>query len=132
MGRKFLDPSLRSRNMYSIRTDNHDLMRGLQEIAKRERLNFNDIAIKAFEEFLDRHGPGNSQTLLDSFEPEGIKSDGQLETEVFRLFESRFMDVLYREVIEELKRKGFTGQKLVEAAKRVCKALKAEGLKVYQ
>jgi hypothetical protein len=103
----------------------------LKTIAKREGVELKEIYNRAFDEYALKHGPGNFQTLLGSYEEGGVKSDGQIETEIFNQFRSRKIDLTFKELIARVREMGFK-KDAVAISDSIAKKLDKEGIRVWR
>ena len=103
-------------------------------IIKRESITFDQFCTQAVEEYVGRHFDGNYQTLLGSYEPDGIKSEGQREQEILRYFETRHKEkyrITYTDIVAQIREKlEYTGKKIVNTAQRIAKELHEKGVEV--
>lgn len=111
-------------------------MESFQEWAKREGLDINQAITQAIHEHVERHRAGNFQTLLHSYEPEGIKSLGQIEQAISTIYLSTRrdkgrVDVQYAEICEQLRAQGIT-KNIAVTAERIAHELTKAGLKVWR
>ena len=125
-GRFLIDYPLKDQEKYTY-------MEKVRAIMRRETLSFNQIATAALSEYVDRHYYGNSQTLLSSYEPGGIKSEGQLEQGIVKHFTDKHLEGWYiylRDIVAELIHLGFSGDKLAPAQRRVVDQLLENKVKI--
>ena len=103
------------------------LILNLQILAKREGKFLGEIYNLALAEYWDKHGLGNSQTLLPSYDKGGAKSDGQLEAECFNAFSDQGTRCYKADLHGWLKaREVDDAKKRIAIVKRVTHRLKAE------
>lgn len=96
-------------------------------LAKREGKTLGEITCLAFSEYWDKHGLGNSQTLLPSYDKGGAKSEGQLETECFNAFSDQGVRTYKLDIHGWLKARGVDdAKKRIAIVKRITHRLKAE------
>jgi len=103
-------------------------------IIRRESLTFDTFCTQAVEEYVQRHYDGNYQTLLGSYEPGGIKSEGQQEQELIRYYQGRFKDgftVRVDDIKYSLRDMGYEGVKVQQAAERIAQRLHELEVKVW-
>ena len=82
MGRKPSPIKKRVTKKYTYTNPDDELEHRLQMMAKREGMSMSAIRLQAIIEYDDRHWKGNYQTLMESFDKDGDKSDGQIEQSV--------------------------------------------------
>ena len=101
---------------------------------KRESMTFEQGLLTVISEGVTRHYDGNFQTLLGSYNPDGIKSEGQQEQLIIRYFEERHekhYPIRYLEIGAKIREDlGFSGSKLVAAIERVVEVLLGQGMEV--
>jgi len=114
---------------FRVPREKHELMDRIQVIAKREGENVNDVIIRALDEYDEKHWKGNYQTLMESFEEGGVKSNGQFQQEIIRQLEHR-KSTYWKEIIRILKQKGIKPKKRVEMGREIAKALKDKEVEV--
>jgi|TARA_R100000093_G_scaffold37052_2_gene19523 hypothetical protein len=136
MGRKPKKLEDRKTDVYNFRCSDHELMEDIWDIAKREAITFGDLCVQALEEYNERHGAGNSQTLLESYGAGGVKSDGQLEQELARTLIARYAQgsgaLDFSEIIRWLRiQEDIQAPKLKPMADRVAKKIGELGIKVW-
>lgn len=116
--------------------EKYTYMEKIRAIMKRETLSFNQVATKALCEYVDRHYYGNSQTLLESYEEGGIKSDGQIEQMIVNYFLERHRkryDVYYRDILKEVRQTlELQGEELINTGQRIIEQLLDEEVKIIQ
>ena len=107
----------------------------IDRIANREKCSRSKIIVCGLAEYIDRHGLGNSQTLLSSYEEGGLKSDGQLEQEIIQYFIKRqenHYEVNAREIGEQVRLNGVKGDQTSSTIDRIVKQLLAKEVRVIQ
>lgn len=140
MGRKLKPLKDRESNQFHFRVSLNDPTRyGVMEkaliIIKREALSFDNFCYTAVEEYVARHFDGNYQTVLGSYEPGGVKSEGQQEQELVKYYlrDRAGYDVKYSDIATRLReRLGYKGSKLISATERLAKLLHEKGIKVWR
>jgi len=140
LGRKLKPLPDRSTNQFNFRYPLDDpIQYGIMEkayaIIKRESLSFDRFCVAAVEEYVARHFDGNYQTMLGSYEEDGIKSEGQREQELVKYYLSRdrAYDVKYSDIAVRLReRLGYKGSKLISATERLAQILHKKGIKVWR
>ena len=143
LGRKLKPLSDRSTNLFNFQYPLDDpIQYGIMEkayaIIKRENLTFDKFCVNAVGEYVARHFDGNYQTLLGSYEEDGIKSEGQREQEMVRYYLDRNsagydVNVKYSDIVASLRdRLDYKGSKLISAADRLAKCLHEKGIKVWR
>jgi len=106
-------------------------MEEFYRIAEREGVAVKKVMVWAIEEYVERHGPGNSQTLLGSFVLGGTRSDGQVEQEIVnRLLDKS--DVSYGEIVQRVRGAGVPTKGLLVAVNKIVGKLRERGVKVWQ
>lgn len=132
MGRK-PKPIGESISIVGFKVNKPETVDSLKTIAKREGVLLREIYNRAFEEYASRHGPGNYQTLIGSFQPGGIKSGGQIEQEItneliskFPFHELKYIDIIKRCRSRDLKKD------TSNTADRVAQELSKKGWKVWR
>jgi hypothetical protein len=139
MGRNLKPLDQRSTNIFNFQYPLADpmyygIMEKAYKIIKRESITFDKLCTQAIEEYVGRHFDGNYQTLLASYEIDGIKSEGQQEQEIIRHFESRHKDgykIKYIDITSRLREAlTYSGTKLVNTAQRIAKDLHEKGMEV--
>ena len=103
----------------------------IKKIAKREGESTSAIIVKALKDYVKEHGKGNYQTLFKSYLEGGFKSDGQMEQEIFRKFQDK-RELLFRDIVSELRRLNYTGRKLMKASEKIMSQLVEEGVKIIR
>jgi hypothetical protein len=104
----------------------------LKKIAKTEGVQLRKIYNKALAEYAERHSAGNPQTLLPSFEKDGVKSLGQIEQEIFTEIKSWKRDVQKWEIMEALEARDIVEvKKKLFSTRLIIKKLTGEGVKVW-
>ena len=95
---------------------------------KRESLTLQEGMTQFIFEGVDRHYYGNSQTLLDSYEPAGIKSDGQIEqiitNKLFKKYQTTKQPIPRIDIVTESRDIGIDPKKIPEATNRVIQNLR--------
>ena len=107
----------------------------IDRIANREKSSRSKIIVTSMAEYIDRHAPGNSQTLLSSYEEGGLKSDGQLEQEIIQYFIKRqenHYEVNARDIGEQVRLNGVKGEQTSPTIDRIVKQLLAKEVRVIQ
>jgi len=141
VGRKLKPLQDRGTNLFHFRAplDNplcYDIMEKAYTIIRRESLSFDELCNNAIEEYVGRHFDGNYQTILGSYEPDGVKSEGQREQEIIRYYEKRCKDG-YEVRLSEIKTRireilGYEGNKVKVAADRIAEHLYELGVKIWR
>lgn len=141
MGRKLKSLQHRSTNLFSFHYPLDDpIQYGIMEkayaIIKRESLTFDKFCVDAVGEYVARHFDGNYQTLLGSYEEDGIKSEGQREQELVKYYLSRERagyDIKYSDIAASLReRLDYKESKLISATERLARLLHEKGIKVWR
>jgi len=139
MGRKPKPLHQRS-NLFSFRYNLDDpekyaIMEKFLTIANREQNTFMDLIAEAIKEYVENHWKGNYQTLLNSYEPGGVKSEGQLEQGIILELtqrNQRGFDINYQHIMDLVKeRMGKRGGEAVAIAERVMEKLMENGVKIW-
>jgi len=140
MGRKLKPLNQRSTNIFNFRAPLDDpLFYGVMEkaytIIRRESYTFDEFCTRAVEEYVGRHFDGNYQTLLASYKPGGVKSEGQQEQELYKYYLDRAekgMDIRLTEIKTRLRETlGYEGGKVQQTAERIAQRLHEEDVKVW-
>ena len=133
MGRKPLSYENRKSSLITVRLENLKAIDNLVILAKREGKTLGEITSLAFNEYWEKHGLGNSQTLLPSYDKGGPKSEGQLETECYNAFNNQGVRVERVDLHGWLKARGVDdAKKRIAIVKRITHRLKAEkGIEVW-
>jgi len=100
-------------------------------LATREGITSATLLNRCWEEYWEKHGKGNSQTLLESHLPGGEKSVGQVEQEIVNyLKKNRGKDIDFKEIVDQCKSFGLTVTLI--PARNIAKQLQADGYKVWR
>ena len=138
MGRKLKPLGDRATNIFNFRAPLDDpLFYGVMEkaytIIKRESLTFDQFCVQAVGEYVGRHFDGNYQTLLASYEEDGVKSEGQREQTLVRYYVDRSVEVRYTDMVARVRETlGYEGSKLIAAAERIAQQLYEKGVKIWR
>lgn len=141
MGRKLKPLKERATDLFHFHVPLDDpLFYGVMEkaytIIKRESLSFDEFCVNAVEEYVGRHFDGNYQTLLASYEEDGVKSEGQREQELVRYYVARArdgFDVRVSDIKDRLRdHLGYAGGKVQQTADRIVQLLYEEDIKVWR
>ena len=124
------DPNRETTN-YLIRFPDSDFINKLDIIAKREGINRRALVLKLLREGIEKHSPGNPQTLLNSYAEGGAQTINQLVGQIRQRFYSRD-EVMKREILEDLKAEGIKGTERVHLADGIAYWLREQGKKVYE
>ena len=139
MGRKLKPLRERSTNIFNFRAPLDDpvyygVMEKAYTIIRREAMSFDEFCVAAVEEYVGRHFDGNYQTLLASYEPGGVKSEGQQEQELIRYYQDRAgdgFDVRLPDIKDRLRDMGYEGGKVQNSAFRIVQRLHELEVKVW-
>ena len=138
MGRKLKPLKDRDSNVFLFEYPLHDAealetMESFHTIIRREGIPFNRGMRQAIEEYVRRHGDGNTQTLLASYQPGGKKSEGQLEQEVVRFFQGLKREVNRKEVLEKvITDLGYSRGRASQVADGLVRQLRDSGVRVWR
>lgn len=141
LGRKLKSLHDRSTNLFNFQYPLNDpIQYGIMEkayaIIKRESLTFDKFCVNAIGEYVARHFDGNYQTILGSFEEDGIKSEGQQEQEMIKYYLDRDgagYNVKYSDIAARLRELlDYKGSKLISATERLARLLHEKGIKVWR
>ena len=121
----------RKSDLFNFKCSDRDLIGQVWDISKRESKTFGDTIIWALEELVIRHGAGNFQTLMGSYGEDGVKSEGQLEQEIYREFMDKY-EVKHSDILMAVKRLGYDGKKAGQITGSIALRLHKEGKKVWQ
>jgi hypothetical protein len=132
MGRK-PKPTGESSSTVGFKAKKPETVDILKTIAKREGVLLKEIYNRAIEEYAERHGPGNFQTLIGSYQPGGLKSDGQLEVVIVNELMVKFTDkeVRFIEISRRCRDHGFK-KDIPATADRIAQELHKRGWKVWR
>lgn len=117
--------------MFKVPGDMADTMTELYNIARRDGVDVKDIMASAIKEYVDVHGPGNSQTLIPSFASGGNKSNGQIEAEIIRELLNKG-EVRYVDVVNRVRNSGLGNDRVLPAVNHIVKALVDKEVKVWK
>ncbi len=110
------------------------LLENLQKYAKREGKTMNEVYLQGLSEFWAKHGVGNYQTLLPSWQPDAPRSMAQTESEVqqWAIREAGRMGGLQkRDLMQQLKDAGLADTKeRIAAGQRIVRVLLDKKLQV--
>ena len=106
-----------------------EIILGIDRIVDRERTTRSEIIMRALAGYWYRHNKGNTQTLLPSFDTDGVKSMGQLEQECFNYFRGRD-EINAVETVNYLADRDVPPRERVKMGERVRKALAKNGVKI--
>ena len=133
LGRPPLNSDKRKSNLFIVKLPDTKILDNLIILSKREGKSLGEISHLAFSEYWEKHGLGNSQTLLPSYDQGGAKSEGQLETECYNAFNNQGSRVERVDLHGWLKaRKVNDAKKRIAMVKRITHRLKSEkGIEVW-
>jgi len=117
--------------VFKVPGDMADTMTELYNIARRDGVDVKDIMALAIKEYVDVHGPGNSQTLIPSFVPGGSKSNGQVEAEIIRELLNKG-EVRYVDVVNRVRNSGLGNDRILPAVNHIVKALVDKEVAVWR
>ena len=138
MGRKLKPLKDRLSNIFLFeyplhRPEDYKTMEIFYEVLQREGIGFNKGMKAAIELFIERHGDGNYQTMMNSYQPGGIKSEGQIEQEIVRYFQGLERDLTLKEllakVMEDL---GYPRGRASKVADGLAKQMSDLGVKIWR
>lgn len=124
------DPNRKTTN-YLIRFPNSDFINKLDIIAKREGINRRALVLKLLQEGMEKHAPGNPQTLLNSYAEGGTQTLNQTVGRLRQQFYKR-EEILKRDILGALKAEGIKGTDRVHLADGIVYWLREQGKKVYE
>lgn len=102
-------------------------------ICKREGDNASKKLRDYIKDYVFKHGEGNSQTTISSFEPGGRVTIGNIEGRVRELCLSQLGDLHYRDIVAWLKERGVSdGSVRVASAERIVAYLKQRDRTVFR
>ena len=124
------DPNRESTN-YLLRFPDQKLINDLDLLAKREGISRRKLILKFCREGIKRHGPGNPQTMLNSYSEGGTQTLSQLVGQLRQRFYSRGKTTK-REILEALKQEDINGPERVSICRGLIKWLNDMGVEVLQ
>ena len=130
MGRKPTPIHRRTTKYYSYKNPDDELEHRLQIIAKREGITVGSLRVQAMKEYDERHWDGNYQTLLESYDEGGVKSDGQIEMEAINELAKSKRDLSRSDIyplLTEVK-----PEKREQSFENIRKELTSRGVKVWR
>ena len=99
----------------------------------RDGKSMSEVVIKKVEEWMITHEPGNPQTAMTSFSPDGKVTVAGIEGRVRQLCMEYHGSLKHLDVVDIIKEQGIIdGSARVAMAKRVVPWLKDRGIKVSQ
>ena len=116
---------------YLIRFPDSDFINELDVIAKREGIKRRELILRFLREGMEKHAPGNPQTLLNSYVEGGAQTINQLVGRIRQEFYSQG-EVLKRDILAALKSEGIKGMERVNMADSIASWLREQGKKVYE
>lgn len=118
---------------FSVPLDEVYLIDEIDKIAQREGMNRGEILLEAIKEYWEEHRKGNYQHYIESFIPNGIQSNRQIEQEIINYFKENPYDVRYNQVRDRVKDDlKYTGKKLVDTTNSIIKKLHELEIKVWR
>ena len=130
MGRKAKPIKDRKTNLYNYYNSDNELEHRLQMMARREGISMSAIRVQALTEYDDRHWEGNYQTLMESYDEGGKKSEGQIEMEIVNELAKKKRDNSGSEILPLLAK--IKPEKRKNSFKIVSKQLRSRGVKVWR
>ena len=130
MGRKPTPIHRRTTKYYSYKNPDDELEHRLQMMAKREGITVGALRVHAIREYDERHWKGNYQTLMESYDEGGAKSDGQIEMEAINELAKSKRDLSRSDIyplLAEVK-----PEKREHSFEKIRKELDSRGVKVWQ
>lgn len=137
LGRKLKPLKERKTNSFTFEYPIHDppaleLMEKFYKVLKREGFNLNEGMKQAIELYVERHGDGNWQTELDSYQPGGTMSEGQLEQQIIRHFQALERDIKRSEILAKVKEQlKYPPSRLPAVVTGLSKQLRDLGVRVW-
>ena len=122
------DPN-RKTTTYLIRFPDIAFINKLDVIAKREGINRRTLILTFLKEGMEKHAPGNPQTLLNSYAEGGTQTINQLIGQIRQKFYNRGGGSR-REILDSLQAKGIKGKERASMADGIIMWLRGHGLKV--
>ena len=107
----------------------------IDRIANREKCSRSKIIVCGLAEYIDRHGLGNSQTLLSSYDEGGLKSDGQIEQEIIQYFIKRYenhYEITYGDIGKQVRLQGFKTDQVIPTIDRIVNQLLAKEVAIIR
>ena len=129
VGRPPLAASERKGMGYALQFPSHEFIHSLDIIAKRDGTSRKSLILKFLEEGIERHAPGNPQTLLNSYSEGGAQTINQLVGRARQFFLERGR-ASRSEVLRYLVEEGVSGPERVSISKGLLSWLKERGVEV--
>lgn len=114
---------------YLINFGDRAMIDNLDIIAGREGVSRRKIVLKFLREGMEKHAPGNPQTLLNSYAEGGTQTINQLVGQIRQKFYNRG-GASRREILGSLQEKGIKGKERASIADGIIMWLRDHGLKV--
>jgi hypothetical protein len=109
------------------------ILEDFYKILVREGWDLKEGMKQAIELYVERHGPGNYQTLMNSFQPKGHRSEGQLEQELVRYFQGLERDITGREILAKIKKElGYDSKRAAATLDRIGQQLHELGVRIWR
>jgi len=122
------DPNRRTLS-YLLTFEDREMIDDLDIIAGREGISRKALILRFLGEGMEKHAPGNPQTLLTSYAEGGTQTVNQLIGRIRQKFYTRGW-ASRREILETLKAEGIKGKKRVAITDGIIMWLRDHGLKV--
>ena len=130
MGRKPTPIRKRTTKKYSYTNHDDELEHRFQLMAKREGITVGALRVKAIIEYDDRHWKGNYQTLMESYDEGGEKSDGQIEMQIVNELAKKKRDLSRSDIYPLLA--DVKPEKREHSFENIRKELTSRGVKVWR
>jgi len=130
VGRKPTPIRKRTTKKYSYHNLDDELEHRLQMMAKREGTTVGALRVQAIREYDERHWKGNYQTLMESYDEGGEKSDGQLEMQIVNKLAKKKRDLSRSDIYPLLA--DVKPEKREHSFENIRKELTSRGVKVWQ
>ena len=113
--------------------DDYSYWKQFLMICKREGENASKKLRDYIKDYVFKHGEGNPQTTISSFEPGGRVTIGNIEGRVRELCLGKIGDLHYRDIVDWLKERGVSdGSIRVASAERIVAYLKQRDKVVFR
>ena len=133
MGRRVKPLAERKTSLFNFNCTDFDLIGNMYLIAKREGKSFGELVVHSLEEYEVKHLKGNFQTVFESYQEGGVKSEGQHEQEILRHFQGLNRELNYKDIIAKVKTDlGHNAKKARVTADNITRRLKEAGVKVWR
>lgn len=131
VGRPIMSASERKGTGYSFQFPSHEFIYSLDMIAKREGITRKTLILRFCEEGIAKHGPGNPQTILNSYSEGGELTIHQFVGRARQFFLNRGM-ASKKEVLQYLIDSDVPGLERATITKGILSWLKERGIEVLE